>query len=575
LKMLLGPLLAVCALALIALTWAEYFAPSVDYRFGISVRAAGNEEVIVRIAPYARTDARVGDTILLSAMTMSQRLRLRMGISPDGWTIALPLMRDGQPIAAHASSAHWVRTPEYTQEFFEFAIVNTIAIAILGLVAWRKPSLATAALLFYGAGGMTTGGIAGLVSWLPDPAYGLACIVISLLSIGPTLALIIFITRFPELPQTARARLRMHIGDGVFAFGIVLSLLETIFEPYLYRSWTVVDVLVLIVTALVVLAFAVLAYVDASGNDRRRVGWVIAGFAVSVLASSSINVVLSLTGSLLSWIIPLSSVLNLALPIALAYAVLRHRVIDLGFAINRTVVYAAIIGIVIALVGLVDWFTAKLIGEQRLAGAVEALLTIAIGFALTFIHRWVERIVDRIVFRQRHLAEKQIACRIDALDFSESEAVVDEALVDDVSSILRISSAAVFRRVDAGSTFVRTASNAWDAGTMDSSGNDALLVRTMRASERPVFLDDVAITLPDAPLGSQRPAFAIPIVTQHELLGFVLYGNHDDGSTPDPDETALLHRLAHAAGAAYGNVEARRWRERATTLERSLLAQAP
>src|SRR5580704_17059390 len=324
LKMLLGPLMAVCALELIALTWAEYFAPSVDYHFGISVRAAGNEEVIVRIAPYARTDARVGDTILLSAMTMTQRLRLRMGISPDGWTIALPLMRDGQPIAARASSAHWVRTPEYTQEFFEFAIVNTIAIAILGLVAWRKPSLATAALLFYGAGGMTTGGVAGLVSWLPDPAYGLACVVISLLSIGPTLALIIFITRFPELPQTARARLRMHIGDGVFALGIVLSLLETIFEPYLYRSWTVVDVLALIVTALVVLAFAVLAYVDASGNDRRRVGWVIAGFAVSVLASSSINVALSLTGSLLSWIIPLSSVLNLALPIALAYAVLRH-----------------------------------------------------------------------------------------------------------------------------------------------------------------------------------------------------------------------------------------------------------
>lgn len=63
--------------------------------------------------------------------------------------------------------------------------------------------------------------------------------------------------------------------------------------------------------------------------------------------------------------------------------------------------------------------------------------------------------------------------------------------------------------------------------------------------------------------------------TGHELLGFVLYGKHDDGSSPDPDEITLLQRLAHAAGIAYGNVESRRWRERATTLERALLSQPP
>jgi hypothetical protein len=574
-RALWGSLLAACAVVLIAVSWAEYFTPIASQGFWIALQPAGAEAVVTRVAPEARTGVKPGDTILLSQMTMSERLRLRMSHSPAGWTMTIPVMRDGREMLMQAQSVFRVRPTSLTQEYVVFSTTSTIAIAILGLVAWRRPSIATVALLFYGAGTMTSGGIAALFSWLPDPAYGVAGVIISLFGELPNLALLVFITRFPELPQSAAGRLRMHVGDGIFIFFAVVSVLEGIYEPVLYRSWTFFDVWATAGTVLVVLAFAVFAYLDASGNDRRRIGWVIAGFVVSIIASSAFNIFLTTSGNLVGWSFILDSVLALALPVALAYAVLRHRVIDLGFAINRTVVYAAIVGIVIALVGVVDWLVSKLIGEQRLAGAVEALLTIAIGFALTFIHRWVERVVDRIVFRQRHIAEKQIACRIDALDFSESERAVDEALVHDVSAILRISSAAVFRRLDSSAAFVRTASLAWPVGTLESADGDALLVRTMRVVERPVFLDDVAIALPDAPTGRDRPAFAIPIVTQHELLGFVLYGNHEDGSSPDPDEIALLHRLARAAGAAYGTVEARRWRERATVLERSLLTQAP
>jgi hypothetical protein len=148
---------------------------------------------------------------------------------------------------------------------------------------------------------------------------------------------------------------------------------------------------------------------------------------------------------------------------------------------------------------------------------VEALLTIAIGFALTFIHRWVERLVDRVIFRKRHLAEKRIEYRIEALGFSESESAVDEALSRDAPEILAFASAAVFRRAAADAPFARAGSSGWPAGCADTIESDTLLVRSLRAMER----------------------------------------------------------LARAAGAAYAAVEARRWRERVASLERSLGTATP
>jgi hypothetical protein len=366
----------------------------------------------------------------------------------------------------------------------------------------------------------------------------------------------------------------MRIGDAVFVLLALLSVLQAVYEPLLWESWVALDNATNF-ASLIVLGFAVIAYLDAGGEDRRRIAWVIAGIAVSVVTATvfnAIDAVVSLSAQ--AYLIAVIAAFVCALPIALGYAILRHRVLDLGFAVNRTLVYGVIIAVVIALVSLVDWLTSKLIDEQRLAAAVEALLTIAIGFALTFIHRWVEVLVDRVIFRKRHLAEKRIEYRIEALGFSESESAVDEALCRDAPELLEFASAAVLGRTAEDAPFARMGSTGWPDGCAQTIDSDALLARSLRAMERPFFLDDAVIKLTNAPAGAQHPVLAIPVVAQHALVGFALYGNHRDGSSPDPDETALLLRLARAAGVAYASVEARRWRERVASLERSLATAA-
>ncbi len=570
---LVGWILAACAAIALAFGWVEYFAPITDCTFGVALAARGDSAVVAAIRSGAgpfKNALRVGDVVLLSQMTMSERLRFNFGRSPVGWTMAVPVERGGTRLVATVTSRSRPPPTGALVSYTFLALESTITLAIIGLIAWRRPSIATAALLFFGAGSLTCGRLIGLASWLPDGAFGVATVLIALLSYVPIFALIPFITRFPTLPDNEGGRLRMHIGDAVFVMVAILSVVQAIYEPLLWNSWVALDYATNF-ASLIVLGFAVAAYLDASGEDRRRIAWVIAGIVVSVVTATVFNAVdLAISLAEQSYLVVVIAMLGCALPIALGYAILRHRVLDLGFAVNRTLVYGVIVAVVIALVSLVDWLTSKLIDEQRLAAAVEASLTIAIGFALTFIHRWVERLVDRVIFRQRHLAEKRIEYRIEALGFSESESAVDEALSRDAPEILGFASAAVFRRATADAPFARMGSTGWPAASLETIDSDALLVRSLRAMERPFFLDDAVITLADAPAGAHHPVLAVPVVAQHALIGFALYGNHGDGSSPDPDETALLFKLARAAGTAYASVEARRWRERVASLERSL-----
>jgi len=364
----------------------------------------------------------------------------------------------------------------------------------------------------------------------------------------------------------------MHAGDAVFFVCAIPLVLQTIFEPMVFGSWTLFDTWGQLIFTLVVLVFTALAYHEASGEDKRRIGWVIAGFALAALSYSSLDILedLSTMGPPNVPLIAASQLLSCALPIALAYAILKHRVLDIGFAFNRTVVYAVMTTLVVGVVSLADWLTSRLIDQQRLALAVEALVTISFGFALNWIHRRTERIIDRVVFRSRHVAEKRIEYRIGALGFASSADAIDDALAGDAAAILDLASAAVFSRISPSAPFRRGASARWPQDATLTIGSDAVLVRTLRSLERPFFLDEAAISPESLLPGPRRPVLAIPITAQHELIGFVLYGNHYDGASPDPEEVSLLARLAAAAGNAYGAVEARQWRERVASLEESL-----
>jgi hypothetical protein len=96
--------------------------------------------------------------------------------------------------------------------------------------------------------------------------------------------------------------------------------------------------------------------------------------------------------------------------VLLAYAVLRQKLFDLNFALNRTLVYGAVSFILLATFGLAEWGVEQLhlIPEAWHEGGTLVSAAIALALFLSF-HRlrdWVERHVERLLFHGWHSNEQ-------------------------------------------------------------------------------------------------------------------------------------------------------------------------
>ena len=572
-----GYFLAFVALAMLVLTFRSFFSPLENTTFGASVRGAvganGSVTSVVPGSSAARQGIRQGDIVELGALTLSDRYRLEIGKSPLGTPLTLRIIAPGKPRVVTLRAQP--RQSATGADFIAATLLGaTITLLVIALVVARRPSLATAALVLYGFGAPQSLSLTAEFAWIPNPAFGAVAVVCNLFVASmPLWALLPFIVRFPEEPRTASARSIARAADALFVLALIVFTVQTLYEPLLFISWVAFNTWSTYAALAMVVLFTAIAYRRSAGEQRRRVGWVLIGFVITALSYTAFNIVdiaFIKTGYSAAIVLDATLVLQAALPIALGYAILRHRVLDIGFALNRTMVYGVMTALVVIVVSLADWLTSRLLSEERLALAIEAIVTIGFGIALNWIHGRTERLIDRVVFRARHIAEKRIEYRIGALDFAPSVTLVDEALAIEAPRILDLRSAAVFRRLGAEEPFARAAATGWSHRDATTIADDSLLVTTLRSLERAIVLDDVAIHDDRFPGGDVRPALAIPIVSQHELIGFALFGSRRDGALPDPEEMALLSRLCRAAGNGYAMVEARRWREHATALERSL-----
>ncbi|WP_233358994.1 sensor histidine kinase [Thermomonospora amylolytica] len=129
--------------------------------------------------------------------------------------------------------------------------------------------------------------------------------------------------------------------------------------------------------------------------QRRQIAWL--GYvllAVAVLGFSDLVV----TVPFVLWTVPVS-VAVAGVPVAIAIAVLRHRLYDIDLIVNRTVVYGALAvftGVLyFGLIGLVNWAVQ---GYGALAGLAGALL---VGLTFQPLRHRLQRAVDRLLHVER------------------------------------------------------------------------------------------------------------------------------------------------------------------------------
>jgi hypothetical protein len=313
-------------------------------------------------------------------------------------------------------------------------------------------------------------------------------------------------------------------------------------------------------------------YYHVRGLDRQRIKWVIMGFAIglpSFVLAAIFDVLSWSPFTVPYWLIGLLLCLNLLVPITIAYAVIHHHVIDVSFVISRAVVYAALTALLVAAFALIDFELGQRLSSGKLAVAMQVVVSIGFAFWLNAIHKRINDIVDSILFKRRHLAEKQLARIARALPHAPTAEAVDRMLVDEPVAALDLTSAALFRTGDDGRAVLARHSG-WPETSPSSLDADDSLLLQLTADQTPLDLREVHWHRDDLPVATARPLLALPVTVRRRLAAFVLYSGHVGGEALDPTEQHCVSALAVGASAAYDHLDAEFLRRRVSELEAKL-----
>lgn len=523
--------------------------------FGIQFIVPANAPGIVRViavephSPAANAGIRVGDTIWYGDTALA---RASVLYATGGSHVSV-VINGSRTVTMTARRLK----PLYLHLPWSLTVIRLAFLLVAGLLAWRRPDdpssrALVAVLACYGVAISLASGV------LPTPllsiiVFQFAQTALFLLGTG---AAALFAARFPSGVAHPLAR---QLSLAAFAFAVALLLFELGTE-WLPRSAALVSLLTAaaiagsVIIGLLVLATFIVAYTRGAREDRQRRRWVFLILGMGLCAFLT-----DIVGNLFwgnSPLVEQALLLVIGLvPIGPAYVILRHRVIDVGFVLNRAVVYTGVSIIVVGIFVIVETLLAKYVESTShvTSTAVEMAVALGLGFSIRYVHARVDRFVDNVLFRERHLAEAAIR------DFAHDASYITDASTLLARCITTVEKNAHTRGagiwIAQGTSYTAAASTFNAAPATDENDPAVVAMRARRISVHP---RDCESALPGA--------LAFPMIVRGELLGILVCGPKTDDETYAPDEQAALASLAGSVGHALDAIEVRELRRRLEAL---------
>ena len=304
----------------------------------------------------------------------------------------------------------------------------------------------------------------------------------------------------------------------------------------------------------------------AEPSSRGKYALLLVAFILLPLAT----VVENLSGMLLALDSPIAEALTLTCrvgsglvaPALFAYAILKNRVLDLGFAVNRTLVYGVVTVILLSTFGLIEWAVDHFV---PIAGREKNVLVdaaVAVGVYLSFhrVRAFVERVIERLFFRRWQEAEAALRRFVRQAAFTERRESLTGAFMAALSQFAEGAEAALYVRAE--TDYRRAAGKVAGLGeTIDADEGDLV---ALRADPRPCELDGSTAGL--------RAALITPMVNRNDVAAVVVLGPKPSGLPYRPDEIELIGWASQQIGLDLHALDARRLEE-AAALQQAEIAE--
>lgn len=530
--------------------------------FGVSSDFAGRIVEVVPNSAGADAGIRVGDVVDLQRANPTARrwITSRPGVAPNS-VIRVPLIRPHEKIVTVNLHARPQDFSFSEKLILVLRMLAAIIFVIVGsaLVLMRPSPMTWGYYLFciY----LNPGTNVATFALLSDSAFRVDSAFDGVVAAAADVGLLLFALEFPHPVAGRWRRALVRLLPLLFVANASLRVyLDVAFYGRGVSTETMTRILYAAEGALYIAAIIIFAdtYAKSAADERQRIRWAIVGFLVGLPAYSFS--LLSYLTSLLPysapyWLFGVLQLVNGFGPLMVAYAVIRHHVIDVNFVIRRSLVYAVLTSFLISIFTFIDWFFIKTLEASSLGLAVEMLVAIALGFWFYGLHNYVDRFVDGVFFRHRHFAAQRLARAAVALPQASALETVSDLLAREPFDALQLSSAALFSRNSEGD-FVRQSAQGWPPEASTVLPQDDRLLLDLRAQQQTIRVQDVGWRPPARFSGKAEPVLAVPVVVRRSLQAVALYGAHANGADFDSDEVRSIEALATAAAAAYDHLEA-------------------
>jgi len=521
------------------------------YGFVTHVDVGLHSATVASVSPHSpaqRAGIRPGQRFTIDR-TLDARIHELANIAPgDRLTVHRAGLPDVTLVAVPVSSIPWalVATEVATRGGF---------LLLASVLAWRRPRDAAAMLLASFAASFALG-ISIDATLFPASPVRLALYMateITLILAGAFAVL--FACTFPRPAVGGIRKFLYRIALPLCVLGVAGSIaqLTSVFVYGWYFMWMLeiyVAVWVVYIIAVPVSIFASLR--AAEPTDRAKLRWMLLTFAVgfSGLLVYFVGSALQMQQQPLQY----ATVTIIAVPFGLGYVILRHRLLDIGFVINRAVVYGAVSLVVIALFVGLEWGIGHVVEARSNASvALQLAGALLLGLSVRVIHARVDRVVDDLFFRDRHRAEAAIRrFAREATLVTDLDALIAKT-VDVAQRNVRLRAATLYGRQ--GERYHSVGSSLIDVAHPDADENDDAVL-AMRTWHEPIELNGVHTLL--------EGELALPMTVRGQLAGFLLCEPKISGEAIAPDEREALRLLAHDVGFALDSL-------RVAALERELV----
>lgn len=521
-----------------------------------SVGLADSEPVTAVVPGSAaeRAGLRAGDVVRFDGLSPGKRV-----LSQVGERRHLVDLRTGHGLTftLRTDPINWT-----VSKHFFFAAVIALELAAFAILLLR-PNLLVAQGLAAAVILSSFGTFGGLGHWTGNEAVGIATSVLrrcasstGIASLG-VVALGLSASIGPKRRALAYATIALGTLTAVIAFVYEAVYIATGYEsvlglPLLSRTFSFLTLLGFISVASIAL--------QARGLERRR---------AVIVATALLFGNLSWFGQALhphfisgaEQVVDTVAVLLEA--VGLAYAILVDQLFDIGFVLNRAVVIGTVTALVLPAFVAVEW-AAQRVAESsgRFEGAALSLAsTIAIAFSVRPLHRWVDRVIDTVLFAARHRAANAVRRFAEEVALFREPSALVTALLDTLVTFTRVDRCEVLL-ADEDDDLVMADSRALSVAGISSDDAVAVRLKSSRSwLERATF-----------PLLTQAD-LAFPMVVRGRLIGALLCTLPARAEPLSPEEFDAIAHLMREAGAtlvAMDAADAHRLREENLALQARL-----